>query len=251
MCRQMILVDNFTDISLGGNDTHVWFGRAVSKQDNIKVKNRLRYMDSEESRRYDRYKFPQKQHEFLIGRIFLKKILAQYLDISPWDITLKYSTNGKPILSSETGSINLQFNLSHSHSGFACAIALKEPVGIDMEYIRPVEQDYINPYLTPEEIKYLSELSSSERLKSLFRIWTLKEAFLKAKDLPEEISSTDFFFSFEDSDIKIHTREIDFPDNWKFYSMIPTDNFSLSLAVRSDHPVKFEVKYHCLNFDFY
>jgi 4'-phosphopantetheinyl transferase len=247
----MIYINNFKEMHLDDRETHVWFAQAALEFNSSTMQDKLSFLDSDELHRYNRYKFPQKRSEYLLGRIFLKKVLSQYLNISPEKIKILYSANGKPVLESKSNSIDLQFNLSHSNFGFACAVTLGNLVGIDIEYVIPVEQKHLNHYLAPEEIAYLSDAPPAERLKNLFQIWTLKEAFLKANDLFETISPNDFYFTFEPTDIRIHTKKIQIPENWKFYFIMPADNFSLALAVQTDYKTKHDVKYYYCGFNFF
>ena len=60
----------------------------------------------------------------------------------------------------------------------------EEPVGIDIERIRPVKEGLCRRVCTPEELAYLQaapeELSSDPAsLRRFFEIWTGKEAYFK------------------------------------------------------------------------
>ena len=58
------------------------------------------------------------------------------------------------------------FNLSHSHGGAACALH-NQPVGIDMEKLRPAPK----------------RLANDMEDEAFFRLWTAKEASIKRRGL--------------------------------------------------------------------
>jgi len=93
--------------------------------------------------------------------------------------TLCYDINGKPYFADS----KLQFSLSHSCERVMCAIGIDE-VGCDVERVRKINQDVTQRYFCKEEYEqFLAPEGSSERQELFFRLWTLKESFLKAVGL--------------------------------------------------------------------
>lgn len=70
------------------------------------------------------------------------------------------------------------FNLSHSESLLACALADQGRVGIDVEYVRPLQDSarMFEQILSPGEIP-----SACEDQHLFFQYWTRKEAVIKAE----------------------------------------------------------------------
>ena len=84
--------------------------------------------------------------------------------------------NGKPYLR-DAGRF---FSLSHAGQYAVCAAGPKE-LGCDIECVRPVHPQLADRFFHPEETALLDaqpDAQSRERL--FFRLWTLKESFLKA-----------------------------------------------------------------------
>ena len=82
---------------------------------------------------------------------------------------------GKPLLAENS---TIHFSLSHSGPWAVCAVS-GEPVGVDVELPRctlPVAQRYFQPV----ELEGLETLDRYSQMDQLNRIWTAKEAFLKA-----------------------------------------------------------------------
>ena len=83
--------------------------------------------------------------------------------------------HGKPFLENE----NIFFNLSHSGNVCICAVSDNE-VGCDVEKIEKANMKVAKRFFSPEEFKALENADESERDDLFFRIWTMKESFIKA-----------------------------------------------------------------------
>jgi len=77
----------------------------------------------------------------------------------------------------------LHLNLSHSGT-FLAAVVSQQPVGIDIERIRPravaAQADRV---FCPDEVRAMQSLPEDARLERFFQLWTLKEAASKAVGL--------------------------------------------------------------------
>lgn len=100
-------------------------------------------------------------------------LLAQELNVSSDDEIILGSW-GKPCLRDNRA----QFNLSHSGNMVVLAVS-DAPIGVDVEQIRhsPLEQDAAMQCFTPKEAEWLQ---SQRGDAAFFRLWTGKEAIMKA-----------------------------------------------------------------------
>ncbi|MEZ4508497.1 MAG: 4'-phosphopantetheinyl transferase superfamily protein [Eubacteriales bacterium] len=79
---------------------------------------------------------------------------------------------GKPHLVDHT-----PFNITHA--GIMPCSSSAQPVGVDLERFRPIDWRRISErFFHPIERAYLTKSTEPER--DFFRIWTLKESYLKA-----------------------------------------------------------------------
>ena len=87
---------------------------------------------------------------------------------------LEFSTNeyGKPFL---INNPHIYFNISHADQYVAFAIA-DEPVGIDIEIIKPIDLKIANRFFTPDEETYIL---AGNRVQRFYEIWTKKESNIK------------------------------------------------------------------------
>lgn len=109
----------------------------------------------------------------------VRLLLSQYLGGDPREIGFSFNAQGKP---SVLGESRLRFNLSHSGSLGACAVALDCEIGVDVEQIRPMRDllDIARRFFSAAECADLEAVSPGERDLAFFNCWTRKEAYIKA-----------------------------------------------------------------------
>jgi len=112
----------------------------------------------------------------------LREVLGRALDIRPEGVALRYRPHGKPELDPACAPLagELRFNLSHSGERALIALSRAE-VGADVERLKRRRTDDIaRRFFAPGEQQQLFALPPAEREQAFFRLWTCKEAFLKA-----------------------------------------------------------------------
>ena len=82
---------------------------------------------------------------------------------------------GKPYLKDYP---EIYFNLSHSGDYVCCAVG-DEPVGVDIQKVVPVKAGLAERFFTENEIRQLKELSKEKREQLFFRMWSIKESYIK------------------------------------------------------------------------
>lgn len=88
------------------------------------------------------------------------------------DINIKFINNGKPVVE------GLFFNISHSGKYVICAVADKA-VGVDIEKISEYNENIPKRFFARKECEYLSAQPEANKNKEFFRIWTIKESYIK------------------------------------------------------------------------
>ena len=135
----------------------------------------LRLLDNDEYRRYQRFRFERDRLAFLLSHALTRLVIALSTSNKPSNVTYERLPEGKPILPARYPS----FNLSHSHEWIAVMLAEFE-CGVDIEFHREIV-DYRaigKRYFTEPENAVIAE--SNDPLSDFLKIWTLKEAYLKA-----------------------------------------------------------------------
>lgn len=141
-------------------------------------------LSPDEELRAKRFYFPKDRHRFTQFRGFLRYLLGQYLQETPEKIVLEENAQGKPRIRS-VGKNVIYFNLSHSGDMGLFAFSLVGELGVDVEKIQdPYDGEKLaGRYFSPQETAYLTSVSQGEKARIFFRLWTLKEAYLKALGL--------------------------------------------------------------------
>jgi 4'-phosphopantetheinyl transferase len=134
----------------------------------------------EERKRADRYLFSRDALRFRLCRAMLRLGLAGYLEMAPEKIVLTTNGRGKPRVA---GSGALNFNVSHSGGLGLIAYTTAGEVGVDVEAIRgDIETlEIASAHFTKEEAAMVEAAATpAEQAAAFLRLWTRKEAVLKA-----------------------------------------------------------------------
>jgi 4'-phosphopantetheinyl transferase len=139
-------------------------------------------LSPDEQKRANRFRFPRDRQRFIAGRGILRLILSCYLPIAADRLEFSYSLRGKPSLNPLQAATPLTFNLSHSNQIALYAITCDRFVGIDVEYNRPLQDldQLAQRFFLPSETALLYQCPLEHRHALFFRLWTCKEAYLKA-----------------------------------------------------------------------
>jgi len=163
-----------------GHEVHVWQANLDLPEHAIKQAEVL--LCDEEKKRAARF-FPlQHRRRFIAAHAALRVILGRYLGLDPANVSIAPGMNGKPGLVAATGHPPIGFNLSHSNDIALIGISEKRAVGIDVEQVRPVSHmdGICRRFFTEPETRMLAFAPEEARGELFFRLWTMKEACLKA-----------------------------------------------------------------------
>ena len=125
------------------------------------------------------------------------------------DFCIAYGKEGKPYLD---GTEGVFFNLSHSGEYAVCAVSEKE-IGCDVEKISECRLTLAKRFFSAAEYDMLLAQETEEEKQELFyRLWTLKESFIKAvgKGLYLPLASFSIVFPKKDSGRKDSRMESSF-----------------------------------------
>ena len=130
-----------------------------------------------ERNRADRYRFPDDARRFSVARGWLRHVLGAAIGVPSADVAFAAGP-GKPRLDAAGGP---RFNLSHA--GELAVIALSDgEVGVDVEpeSSGPAALEAAAVACTPAEAAALDAFPLEARATAALRLWTAKEAYLKA-----------------------------------------------------------------------
>lgn len=121
------------------------------------------------------------RERYVLSHAFLRNVLSAFLGEEPSRIALEPLPGGKPVLV-DAARHALWFNLSHCATHVVVAVAGTPNVGVDVECVRAGLDPLgiARRFFSPAEFRRLAT-RSPECVDDMFlRLWTCKEAFLKA-----------------------------------------------------------------------
>lgn len=134
-------------------------------------------LDEEDLERAARFRVEAARRRFVTARAMLRLILSRFTGVAPEHLTFVFGEHGKPRLETDGPC----FNLAHSGDTVVVAVA-GDHVGVDIEELRvlPNADRLARRICTPQELETLLSLPEPSRNDALLRLWTAKEAVLKA-----------------------------------------------------------------------
>jgi 4'-phosphopantetheinyl transferase len=172
--------DSLDRPTLRDDEIHVW--RARLDKEPSAIRTLFETLSNEEKTRADKFRFAENRRHFVAARGILRKILGNYLNVSPARLRFSYKRCGKPVLNIGAGDNSLCFNLSHSRKFALFAVARRREIGIDLEFIdeKYAHLKVAEMFFSAAEIMMLKAIPADSRAGAFFSVWTRKEAFLKA-----------------------------------------------------------------------
>ncbi len=166
-------MENFGVISKG--EISLWWSSLAVTDDQLARFRRL--LDPGELERADRLRILNARKRFIAARAALRTVLASHTGTRPEEIRFTMGTRGKPRLA-DGGP---HFNASDSGDWVVVAVAAEE-LGVDLELLRPLHRPaaLAERICTQRELESVLRFPESDRDASLLRLWTCKEAGLKA-----------------------------------------------------------------------
>jgi 4'-phosphopantetheinyl transferase len=165
------------------DELHVW--RVCTDRDADQVGRLARRLSDEEWARARRFRFERDRRRFVVRRAALRTILSRYLDVEPTALTFRTDAAGKPSLDAATrGATVPPLTFSSSHSGEIALLVIgnQRPVGIDIE-APATGLDVLaiaRHSFREQEVRQLQGSPEPERSDLFRRLWTCKEATVKA-----------------------------------------------------------------------
>lgn len=138
-----------------------------------------RLLDSRERQRAARYRFAVHRERYVLSHGFWRVALGMCMSGAAPAVHIEPTSLGQPRLPGSGYSTSL----SHSGPWAAIAVARTSSMGVDIESYSSLERmDELAAYMcAPGEQAWLRVLSGTERRQAMLRLWTRKEAILKAR----------------------------------------------------------------------
>ena len=162
------------------NSIHVWSARYRDLERHFRILSDV--ISRQEQETASTFRKSADAKKYVIRRGIVRSILAHYTRLTPEMLAFITGKNGKPELDPPDGYADLSFNLSHTSEMVLIGVTKKRRIGVDLVKMDPSYrfQDIAAYLLTPAEKAFLNRIEPDQRYQVFFRIWTAKEAILKA-----------------------------------------------------------------------
>ncbi len=206
-------------------EIHIW-AHAITHADPFIGHARF-VLSAEELEKASKYHFEKDKRAYEAGHVFIRRVLSRYTQIDPVSLEITVNDRNKPQLANSPFPIH--FNISHSENLILLAISFDGEVGADTEFILPdFDTDgFAEANYHPNELAQFQAVSGTAQTDLFYKIWTLKEAFLKLTGEGVNDHLKDLDFSGKNSSIK-HSKGS--PKELNLYSWKRKDDYICSLA---------------------
>lgn len=186
-----------------------------------------RFLDAHTRHRLDRLRRPEDRVSGLCGALLARVGIAARWSLQPRDMIFTRNEYGKPELA---GRPSCQFNIAHSGERVV-GVFDDTAVGVDIERIEPLRPDVMNGMLAHSERAFVASRPEEERLQAFYRLWTLKESYVKARGMGLSIPP----FSFEISGLgsgKLGVWDGRDRPEWHFREYVPQEGYRMAVCAR-------------------
>jgi len=136
----------------------------------------LEFVSEKKRTAMQRYRYPEDALRSLLGEVLARMAICSRLNVANEQLSFGVNDFKKPLLLYPEG---YDFNISHAGQWVVCALS-PFPVGIDVEYIKPINLEIAESVLDRQEYEWFLHRPIPEKLFSFYRLWTLKESYIKA-----------------------------------------------------------------------
>lgn len=161
-------------------------------------KKLLGFVSEEKKERILRFHRFEDAQRTLLGDAMARYAICKRFAINNKDLVFGSNDFGKPVLLSPSG---IHFNISHSGNWIVCAIDTS-PVGIDVETIKAIDLRIAERFFQKSEYSILINQPKEIIQSYFYKIWTLKESYIKFIGKGLFIALDSFSIEIEDNNIK-------------------------------------------------
>ena len=184
-------------------------------------------MSSDRQNKIDAYSL-RKDKNLSLGAGILLKVALSKIGLNLNEQTIEYRQNQKPYLLNSS----IYFNISHSQDKVMCVLADSE-VGCDIEKIEDVNISVAKRYFNKQEYEIIkNQKQQVEKKFMFFRLWTLKESFLKITGLGGKLALDSFCFFFKEEAPEVLQNVNNKKYFFKEYSVV--DGYAMACACEKD-----------------
>jgi 4'-phosphopantetheinyl transferase len=212
-------------------DVHVWTARMDAFPADLEPM--VATLPADEQATAARIRAPGRLRHFVLGRVVLRTLLGDYLDRAAATLPFRYLDDGKPVL--DDADAGLHFNIAHSGDLILVGLSRTEPLGVDIEQLRPVPQlDAIaRTWFTDRERAWLEARPDADRAEAFLLLWTCREALTKAGGQGISRAWRDFEIAMGDAGAAVAAPT---SPRWSLFHPPVADGYVATIAMTGEAP---------------
>ncbi|MEU6381130.1 4'-phosphopantetheinyl transferase superfamily protein [Streptomyces sp. NPDC046909] len=201
------------------------------------------WLDEHEQEIAGRFLFERDRRQYLVAHTLVRRALALEAGLAEAELVIFRSSRGRPFLQMPDGGLprggpELDFNLSHASGYNLLGVMRGQRIGVDVERLgRDANAlDTIVDTFAPEEREWVARAAPGHsRDRRVLRLWTLKEAYSKARGLGLGLPFDEFAFDLaEDRGVQgFRPPADDQAGLWRFIELEPVPDVLVAVAVQA------------------
>lgn len=165
----------------------------------------LKIVSEERRRKAEKFCFASDRRLSVGAELLLQKAI-KLANLPEKPLRFAFGSEGKPYLLEYD---EVHFNLSHAGEYVLCALSGRE-VGCDLEPVRQIDLKVARQFFTSEETaQILRQPDEEAQWNCFYRLWTLKESFLKATGKGLKLDLNSFSVTLKENDIPVVSHGLD------------------------------------------
>ncbi len=193
-------------------------------------------LPDDELARHDRFRHEGAAGEYLGARALVRAALSSWSPVDPRAWRFAVNEYGRPSVEAPSTPTAVHFNLSHTRGMIVLALGRDPLVGVDVEPLaRSVEVlPIVDRFFSASEAAALRALPPSQHRDRFLALWTLKEAYIKARGMGLAIPLGDFSFEPDGDPVRIGFAPSldDDPTLWRFHRVDLHDRHRIAVAAK-------------------
>ena len=223
-------------MNLPRDEIHIWQVALSDVDPAALTQQALAWLKAKDVVRYERLVQQRHRLEFLLGKWLTRICLSEYTGLAMGDWQFIDNAYGKPQPREGLGVQAPYFNLSHSNGRAVLAVSRTPELGVDIEFTGRKRRaaKIAHRYFADEEIQTLLALPDSAQQSRFYELWSLKEAYIKARGLGLAIPLRSFAYTFSPNRVGLNemTRSSAAHWRWQIWQLHTGLPYALALAVQ-------------------
>ncbi|PEA06967.1 4'-phosphopantetheinyl transferase [Bacillus cereus] len=177
------------------------YAMKITKKFDIEAFQQLeKIISTDRRKKIKKYHFEEDKKRSIMAELLLRHSLKKDFGITREQVQFTKNSFGKPMLKNFE---QIYFNLAHSGDWVVCGVS-DVPIGIDVEIIKSIDLDIAKTFFTLDEYKDIVNQPKEKKIKYFYKLWTLKESYVKAEGKGLSIPLNSFSFCISPDTIQMY-----------------------------------------------